>query len=144
MKDNESVQSKIMNIHTFQLSRLPRKSPGFDVLSPGLPIHLDHFPGSKTYKPPPGFFSLSWQISLCCVWFRGKRALQNLGAVLYSICRFLWKNIGVLVYLFCARGFTSKMASKRTQDDETLVSSSDDERKEWTSAESKRKYTGSF
>ena len=36
------------------------------------------------------------------------------------------------------------MASKRTHDDEILVSSSDDEKKEGTSAESKRKYAGSF
>ena len=36
------------------------------------------------------------------------------------------------------------MASKRTHADETLVSSSDDEKKKGTSAESKRKYTGFF
>ena len=36
------------------------------------------------------------------------------------------------------------MASKRTYEDEILVSSSDDEKKEGTSAESRRKFTGSF
>ena len=36
------------------------------------------------------------------------------------------------------------MASKRIYDDDILVSSSDDEKKEGTSAESKRKFTGSF
>ena len=36
------------------------------------------------------------------------------------------------------------MALKRMLDDEALVSSSDDEKKEGTAAESKRKYTGSF
>ena len=36
------------------------------------------------------------------------------------------------------------MASKRTHDDETLVSPSDDEKKKGISVESKRKCTGSF
>ena len=44
----------------------------------------------------------------------------------------------------CARRFTFKMASKKTPDDETLVFSSDDEKKEGIAAASKRKYTGSF
>ena len=45
---------------------------------------------------------------------------------------------------FCARIFTFKITSKRTHDDKTLVYSCDDEKKEGTSVESKRKYTGSF
>ena len=81
----EIQQHKRSNIlqHTFQLSQFWRPSPG-------LPVHLDHSHGSKTYNPSPGFVLFSWQISLYCVWFCGKRAPQNLRAVLYPIDRFFW------------------------------------------------------
>ena len=54
------------------------------------------------------------------------------------------KTSGYLFTSFARGDLFSRWRQKKTHDDETLVSSSDDEKKEGFSAESKRKCTGSF
>ena len=134
-----------------QVAYLPTLSVASEVsrfwrASPGLPVRLYHSPGSKTYKPSPGFVSLSWQISLYCLWFCDKQSPQNLHAVLYPIFCFLWwrydedKTSGYLFTSFVREDLLSRWRQKERTMMRSWFFLSMMRRNKKPSAESKRIY----